>query len=117
MIEEILRDYLLEALDVPVYLQRQEDKQAVYLVIEKTGSSQTNHLPTATVAIQSYAPTLYGAAALNQELIGVMEDAVSLDVITAVRLNSDYNFTDTASKTYRYQAVFVLTYYKEVTHG
>ena len=33
--------------------------------------------------------------------------------IAACRLNSDYNFTDTAKKKYRYQAVFDLVYYDQ----
>ena len=33
--------------------------------------------------------------------------------ISRVQLNSDYNFTDTAQKRYRYQAVYDLTFYDE----
>ena len=31
--------------------------------------------------------------------------------VASCRLNSDYNFTDTTKKQYRYQAVFDIVYY------
>ena len=40
-----------------------------------------------------------------------MADADTLEDICAVRLNTDYTFTDTASKRFRYQAVFDITHY------
>lgn len=33
--------------------------------------------------------------------------------ISRVQLNSDYNFTDTAQKRHRYQAVYDITFYEE----
>ena len=41
-----------------------------------------------------------------------MEEAVSLDDISKVSLNSDYNFTDPDTKRYRYQAIFNIWYYE-----
>lgn len=43
-----------------------------------------------------------------------MEKALNLDEIASVKLDNDYNFTDTETKEYRYQAVFDITYYQEV---
>ena len=39
--------------------------------------------------------------------------AIALRELSGVRLNTDYNFTDTATKQYRYQAVFVIYWYEE----
>ena len=90
MIEKTILDYLSDCLpDVPVYMEVPADRPAVFVVIEKTGSSRINHIDSATIAVQSYAASLYDAAALN----------------------SDYNYTDTTSKHYRYQAVFDVTFY------
>ena len=101
-------------LDVPCYAERpEEDPDRMYLIVEKTGSATENHIQDATVAISSYAKTLYEAAALNEEVKRVMLQITRLSEVSAVRLNSDYNFTSTAAKCYRYQAVFVLTYYEE----
>jgi hypothetical protein len=36
---------------------------------------------------------------------------VEEDDIVSVELNSDYNFTDTETSEYRYQAVYVITHY------
>ncbi|MEI3522519.1 MAG: hypothetical protein V8Q40_16600 [Anaerosacchariphilus sp.] len=40
-----------------------------------------------------------------------MEDIVELDSISQAELNTDYNFTDTQTKRYRYQAVYDLVFF------
>lgn len=115
MIEKILYDYLSEEMGVPVYMQKPEKlTEASFIIIEKTGSATANHIEQATIAIQSYGATLFEAASLNSELKAVMREAKALNDIAKIQLNSDYNFTDTATKQYRYQAVFVITWYEEV---
>lgn len=111
MIEKIILDYLGTKLDVPVYMERQKTEPKKFVIIEKTGSSRTNMIDSSTVAIQSYATTLYQAAALNEAVKDAMEDIVEEDAIVKVSLNSDYNYTDTTEKIYRYQAVFDLVHY------
>lgn len=111
MIELIMLNYLKNALYVPVYMEEPAEPQTdMYVVMEKTGSSQTNHINTATMAIQSYGGSMYEAAALNEVVKSAVENAIQLNEISAVRLNSDYNFTNTSTKRYRYQAVYVITY-------
>ena len=112
MIEKIVLDYLNKELEVPAYMEEPEDLQAEqYVLIEKTGSSQANHLYTATLAIQSYAGTLYTAAPLNDQVNTAMDGITREKEVTRSELNSDYNYTDTARKQYRYQAVYDLTHY------
>lgn len=125
MIEKIVLDYLNtselvsvitgeELEEVPCYAERPEkEPDGRYIVIEKTGSENENHLQDATVAVSSYAKTLYEASELNEAVKHVMLHINTLPNVSAVRLNSDYNFTSTAAKAYRYQAVFVITYYEE----
>jgi hypothetical protein len=111
MIETTLLEYLNNELAVPVYMERPAEPPEEYVIIEKTGSSKTNMLCAATMAFQSYAPTLYEAAVLNEAVKDAVEGSVTLPEISSAKLNSDYNFTDTASKQYRYQAVFNITHY------
>lgn len=115
MIEIILYDFLKGLFyedEIPVYLERPEQKPTgEYVIIEKTGGSKTNKIASNTFAFQSYGPTLYQASLLNEKVKSAVEAAEGLDEISSVTLNSDYNFTDTASKSYRYQAVFVITHY------
>ena len=115
MIEKTILDYLSDCLpDVPVYMEVPADRPAFFVVIEKTGSSRINHIDSATIAVQSYGATLYDAAALNERIkTAMLYGAVTLDSISRVSLNSDYNYTDTASKHYRYQAVFDVTFYDD----
>lgn len=111
MIEKIILDYLDQELSVPVYMERPADPPGHFVLIEKTGSGKTNYICDAMIAVQSYAPSLYEAAELNEEVKTVMENMIVLDDICRVSLNSDYNFTDTAMRAYRYQAVFDITHY------
>lgn len=111
MIEKIVLDYLSEALTIPVSMEvPKQPTPPKYVVIEKTGSSKINHVPTANIAVQSCATSLYDAAMLNEQVKAEMENIVELAEIGACRLDTDYNFTDTSTKTYRYQAVFRITY-------
>lgn len=114
MIEKIIYDYLnsLEELPVSAYTEVPANKPSRFYLIEKTGETITDRIQTATIAIQSYGDTLFDAITLNQKVKKAMIDGlIGMDSVSGVKLNSDYNFTDTATKKYRYQAVFVVTYY------
>lgn len=110
MIEKTVLDYLTENLTVPVYMEVPEDVPATYIVIEKTGGAMRDKVWTATLAIKSIAATLYNAAVLNDAVVEAMLDIVNETTVSKCSLNSNYNFTDTESKEYRYQAVFDFAY-------
>lgn len=112
IIEKTVIEYLASVMpDVPCYAERQTPDPDSFLIIEKTGSSKTNRIETSTVAVQSFGPTKLSAAELNERVKENMENMIERPDISAVYINSDYPFTDTASKRYRYQAVFVITHY------
>lgn len=110
MIEKIVLDYLNGVLDVPCYMEIPEKPIAPYVVIEKTGESETNKIFSGTLAIQSISTSLYNAAELDEEVKTAMESIVELDSVYRCRLAGSYNFTDTSTKRYRYQSVFDMTY-------
>ena len=110
MIEKIVLDYLESKLDVDCYLEVPNDK-STFIVIEKTGGSDEDGIYGATIAVQSYATSLFNAASLNEQVKDAMKDIVELNEVSNCDLNSDYNFTDTQMKKYRYQAVFNLIHY------
>jgi hypothetical protein len=111
MIEKIILDYLESVLTCPVYMEEPEDKPAKFVLIQKTGGRMTNMISYSTVAIQSYDQSLYEASVLNDAVKQKMLEIVKEQDVAGIRLNSDYNFTDAATKRYRYQAVFELTHY------
>ena len=112
MIEKVILDYLSAELSVPVFMERPDLSQhANFVLFEKTGSGRSNRLESSTFAFQSWADSLYQAAALNDEVKRAVDNLVMLDEIGSVRLNSDYNYTDTNMKKYRYQAVFDISHY------
>lgn len=111
MIEKVMLDYLNSKLDVDVFMERPETPPDSYVVIEKTGSSKSDQIMTSVMAFSSYAKSLYDAASLNEEVKDAVEDFAELIQVGGVHLNSDYNFTNTNAKQYRYQAIFLITHY------
>lgn len=111
MIEKVILDYLNEKLSVPAYMEMPERLPGAFVVIEKTGSGKENHICSAMFAIQSYGESMLKAAELNEEVKSVMEDIVKLEEVSRAELNSDYHYSDTTRKRYRYQAVYGLVYF------
>lgn len=118
MIELIVLNYLKSALSVPVSMEKPTDKSLTeYVVIEMTGGGQTDFINTAVFVIQSYAKSLYEAAELNEQVkLAMLGDAsetfgiIAATDISKCDLNSNYNFTDTSTKSYRYQAVYDMVF-------
>ena len=110
MIEKIILNYLLNN-NINAYMEVPTRPDDDMVIIEKTSSDFDNHIKRATFAIQSYGRTLLDAAELNETVKGIMLDIVALNEIGSCKLNSDYNYTDTTTKKYRYQAVFDVVYY------
>ena len=113
MIEIIIKNYLAEKLSMPVVLEVPADPPKSFILLEKTGSNREERIDRAMLAIQSYAPSMYEAARLNERVKAAMDSAAELDAVSASLLNSDYNFTDTTTKRYHYQAVYDLVYFNE----
>ena len=111
MIEKVIQDYLNGVLPVRAFMEEEPGMPEEYVLIEKTGSGEENFMKKATLAVQSFSVHLYGAAALNEKVKEAMGKVTELDDISSCRLNSDYNYTDTARKKYRYQAVFDMVHY------
>lgn len=111
MIEEVILEYLRSELAVPIHMEEPEEQEASYVLLEKTGSGRKDYIYSATIAVQSYAPSLYEAAMLNESVKTAMLACTREAAVCSCELNSDYNFTDPKTHRYRYQAVFDLVHY------
>lgn len=110
MIEKVILDYLKSALPVPVYMEVPEKPPASFVLAEKTSSGRENYINSAMIVLQSYAASLYEAATLNESVKTAMDRLAATKDISAAKLNRDCNNTDTATKQYRYQAVYDIFY-------
>lgn len=111
VIEKVIIAYLNEHLDVPVYAERPEKAVKPFIVIQKTGSAKRNLLYSATIAFQSYADSMLAACELNEDVKAELDKIAERNAnVSAAYLNSDYNYTNTATKEYRYQAVYEFYY-------
>ena len=113
MIELIIKEYLEQKLGLTVVMEKPTEPPEEYVLVEKTGSSRENLITTATVAVQSYSGSMYGAASLNKRVKQAMEDITWKDEVSRCDLDTDYNYTDTAKKEYRYQAIYSLVYFDD----
>lgn len=113
MIETIILNYLNSISGLPpVEMEVPKDPPAYFYILQKTGSSFDNRIYHSTFAVQSYAPSLYEAAEANEVIKDLMMNGlIEEGEIAKVSLNSDYDYTDTATKRYRYQAVFDIVHY------
>lgn len=111
MIEEIVYNHIKDSVDAPVYMMRPENVPVRYVLIEKTGGAEQNHIKRSTFAFQSYGTTLEEAAQLNEIVKAAARSLADLPEVSGSHYSTDYNFTNTATKQPRYQAVFDLFHY------
>ena len=94
-----------------VYAERPVNPPDEFYIIEKTSSDETNHIQAATVAVQSISrSSLLRAAQMSKDAERAMKTLISEPDVSRCKLNSAYNYTDTETREYRYQAVFDITY-------
>lgn len=110
IIKDIL-DYLSDELTEPCYCEEPDAPPSSYVLLDQKGQSKTEHIYYTRLAFNSIAPTMYEAAELAERVIAAVESAIELDSVCKIELNSNYNFTDTSSKRYRYQTLFDITHY------
>lgn len=115
MIEVTILNYLLarniEGIEKNVFCAVPEKPPKEYVLIEKTGSGLTDCINQAMVAIKSISSKgIIEAMQINEKVKAVMLEMADSEKIYSCDLNSDYNYTDTTTKEYRYQAVFDIFY-------
>lgn len=112
-IEAVIVAYLQESLGTSfVYAEVPEKPRSdEYYVVDKMGGGMTNRIKSSTVAIQTYGPSKLRASEMNEAVKEAMDGIVALDSIGGIRLNSDYNFSNTAKRQHRYQSVWDITHY------
>lgn len=84
-----------------------------FYIVERTGGGEDERIPRATIAVQAYGATLLAAATACEAVKTAMASLVERADVSACRCTNSYNYTDTARKKYRYQAIFSVVYYDE----
>lgn len=118
MIEHTVLNYLKENIGVPVLMELPEvpsedfpEWPEQFVVIEKIAGTRRNFVNNTSMAFQSYSTErLEDAALLDEQVRAAMDNIIELDTIGGVRLASNYNFTDSRTKRYRYQCVYEIYY-------
>lgn len=113
MLEEQIIDYLHVQTGLHVSNEKNAARRyAEYILIQRTGGGVENFINNATYAIQSISShSKLRAAQINEMVKQVMEAFADEEGISSCKLNSDYDYTNTLTKEYRYQAVFGIVYF------
>lgn len=106
--ELIVLRHLTSCLKVPVAFEVSEDLKdsKSYVIIQRIGGSVDDHIHSVSFALQSVAGSLMEACLLNEEVKKAMESLIESPDVSKIVLDSDYEYIDTATKRYRYQAVY-----------
>lgn len=111
MIELELKNYLEEKTKLDVFMMLPINKPKEFISIERIGGDYENMLKSSTFAIQSWGESLFNVATLNEEIKNHLFEFTENEKVSKVKINSDYNFTDTTTKKYRYQIVAEIWHY------
>lgn len=96
---------------VPIYAETPIAPPLEYYIVQLTSADETDFVRSATVAIQSVSEiSLWNAAQMCEWIIEAMRAFDTVENVFSCDLNSAYNWTDTDTKQYRYQAVFDISY-------
>lgn len=109
IIDEIVIEYLSKVLDEPVFKEKPKNIKR-YVLVQRSGRNEKDKLYNASFIFQSYAESLFEAASLNERVIKAMENMVTLSIVSASKHIDDYEYTNTQTKEYRYQAIFGVYY-------
>ena len=110
IIEQIILNRIRAVLPDPVYMEVPPDPPGRFYVLEKTGSSEDHSLLTAMIAVQSIAPNMPAAIALNDRVKSAMRQLPTLTNVFRCHCETDHNFSDPRTKSRRYQAIFEIVY-------
>lgn len=109
MIETKILDYLTQKTDVFVGVEMPGDKSE-FVLLEKIGRKKRDWIITDAFMFQSYAGSLARVIEIDEAVQEAMDKFAETPGISACRLSSNYNFTDTRYKKYRYQCTYEITH-------
>lgn len=110
MIDFIIKKFLEKKIDVKIFMVEPDLSLDRFVTFERISNSKKDYLYTTTFAFQSWANTLYDAMILNEKVKEALETLDQEKEVMYSKLQNDYNFTDTETKKYRYQAIFEIKY-------
>lgn len=111
MIEIDVLEYLqgreIDGIGRNIFCEVPVDKPEEYIIVEKTAGGESDYIREAMVAVQSISSeSLYRAMEINEAVKEAMSEMTDTEPAFSCQLNTDYNYTDTRTREYRYQAVF-----------
>lgn len=112
MIETTIKGHLASRLDVPVFMEVPDNPPESYVVVIRSGGGgREDFLHNPMILCRSYASSLAEAAKLNDRVVAAMDTLTECDEVSGCYLTGSYNFTDKATKQYRYQSVYNVYHY------
>lgn len=114
VIEKILRDYLADKLDVPVYVEEPLKADDKYVVISKNAESSISRgINQAIISADVYDESLFKVENFAEKVIKAFISAVELPEISKTELNSSHVDNDLTKKKYRAEITIDIRFYQE----
>ncbi len=83
-----------------------------FVLLEKTSGGIENYIRNAVIRVRAFEESMYKAAELGEMIRKVLLYYAEDPLISSIRLNQEYNYTDVTAKRYCYQLLFDVTYYE-----
>ena len=115
MIETKIREYLMQKVSAPVYLEVPAKSPSEYILIQLIDAGKVEHVDAATFSVIVRSKTLYDTALLRDIVKDALFDAISLSCISHVDQGGEIAGIDSSNKVYQYDLTFNFYYYKEET--
>ena len=115
MIEEKVREYLLEALNIPVLLEYPKEVSERFVVFEIVDRQKNDYIDAVTIEFNSYADSKLKAAQLDKDVRRLIEEIIEDDQISGIEFGggSSGDRHDESMKRYRYRCYYNFFYYEE----
>lgn len=109
LIEPIVLSYL-QAQDIPAFCEIPPGPPEEFVVMRKYDSGKSNHIEAVTLEFQSYAPSKYEAALLDEKVRTAMDNIIQLNTFSASKYGGGNDAPDNSTKAYRYKSYYNLFY-------
>ena len=109
-IENYVVEELNKMLEVPVFGEDPEEKPSEYVLTQLVGRLEKNFIVTDSIAFKCHSDSKAEALELNEVIQDNVKKLIESSRISAIKLKSSYETTDTNMKRCRYQTIFDITY-------
>ena len=114
MLEEIIKKYLDEKLDIPVHFVKPKDKPEQYVILHRIDGGEIDHISAGTLsAVCISKSSLNDALTLSHKVKVALNQSIELHQISSAKLGGESGSVVASERGYEYELIFNFYYYEE----